>query len=360
MPMPPLGAGKRRRVVSMLRAGKKSYDEIAAAVGVGQGTVSRVAKEEGIPSARARRTANKVERVHAEVKKGGTFEEVAARAGVNKDSARRMSRMAPPVAGGAVPPEPETPFPKAVQRKSESFHIDTPGHWLILSDVHIPQHEEAVVRAAVQQARRDGAVGVILNGDILDCHEISDHDRDPSLPRYVEEAAMGRQFLTWLRSRLPDARVVYKMGNHEERLDRYVMARAPALQGLPGFNTETLLDFDGSGVEKVGDRRVIRLGKLHVLHGHEYRGGGGVNPARWLYLRARSVAVCGHFHRQSEHRARNIADKVEVAWSLGCACDLKPYYAPLNDWGHGFGMVDVSAGGEFAVRNFAVVDGKVT
>ncbi|AMV23409.1 hypothetical protein VT84_03300 [Gemmata sp. SH-PL17] len=241
----------------------------------------------------------------------------------------------------------------------EPFRIDTPGRWLILSDIHAPYHDRTTLELAVREAKRRGVVGVLLNGDTLDSHEISSHDKDPSAPRYVEEVEVGRKLLAWIRDQFPNARLVLKEGNHEERLSRYIIQRAPALFGLEGIDLPGLLHFKDFGAEWVNDKRVISLGKLCVVHGHEYRGGGGVMPARWLYLRTRYVAMCGHFHRSSEYGDRDIRGKEERAWSLGCACYLFPRYMPLNSWNHGCAFVEVSSSGGFSVENKRVHDGEL-
>lgn len=239
------------------------------------------------------------------------------------------------------------------------FTIDTPGQWLILSDIHVPYHDRTTLELAVTEAKRRGVVGVLLNGDTLDSHEISNHDREPSAPRYVDEIDTGKKLLAWIRAQFPKARIVLKEGNHEERLRRYIIQRAPALFGLEGIDLPDLMHLADCGAEWVCDKRVIQLGKLCVVHGHEYRGGGGVMPARWLYLRAKYVSMCGHFHRSSEHGERNIRGTEERSWSLGCACFLYPRYMPLNSWNHGFAFVDLFADGGFSVENKRVFKGAI-
>lgn len=253
----------------------------------------------------------------------------------------------------------ELPFPEPVKYQYDHFTISTPGRWLILSDVHVPYHDPTTIRLAVAEAKRREVKGVLLNGDTLDSHEVSAHDRDRTALRYTEEIERGKQFLAWLREQLPHARIVYKEGNHEERLQRYVSQRAPALEGLEGLDLQSLLHFSDYGVEWVGDKRVVRLGHLCALHGHEYRGGGGVMPARWLYLRTKYVSICGHFHRTSEHGERNVAGKEERAWSVGCACYLFPRYLPQNQWNHGFAFVEISSDNQFSVDNLRVFQGKI-
>lgn len=259
-----------------------------------------------------------------------------------------------PEAGGPSLPEP-------LDLVWETFHIDTPGNWLILNDVHLPFHDKRTVELAVEEARRRNVVGVLLNGDILDSGEISNHLRHRELPRYVEEIQVGKQFLGWLRSRFHGKRIVYKEGNHEDRLERYVVERAPALEGLEGLDLPSFLHLRDHGIEWVNHKRVIQMGKLNVIHGHEYKGGVStpVNPARGLYLKARSVALCGHFHRTSEHHSRNIRQQAEAAWSVGCACFLTPRWCPLNDWNLGFAFVHLGNDGNFEVENKRVLNGSV-
>jgi predicted phosphodiesterase len=252
-------------------------------------------------------------------------------------------------------------LPESINRESQPCPLDQPGWWLVLGDVHLPYHDRQVVEQAVRRAKRNRAVGVLLNGDVLDCHEISRFDKSPDDPRYNGEVAAGRQFLHYLRAQMPRAQIVFKEGNHEERLYSYLFGRAPALFGLDVLTWPSLLHFRQYGVEHVGDRRVVHMGKLNVIHGHEYRPNiqAPVNPARGLFLRAKSVAMCGHFHQTSEHHEPNINGKAQGAWSSGCACGLKPLYMPLNKWNHGFALVHVGQQGDFEIRNLRVLNGEV-
>lgn len=264
----------------------------------------------------------------------------------------------PPMPASAQDARSPADLPESRPEEYTRYMLDTGGVWLILGDVHLPYHDSGTLLAAVAEAKRRGVTGVLLNGDLLDCHEISDHDKDPKAARYTDEISTGVQFLAWLRGQLPAARIVYKEGNHEERLTRYVLSRAPALFGLDGVNIPAFMKLSDYGVEWVGDRKVIGLGKLSIVHGHEYQGGGGVNPARWLYLRARSVAMCGHFHRVSEHHETDIRGRASGSWSVGCACFLSPRYRPLNDWSHGFAIVESYNDGWFRVENRRIIQGK--
>ena len=259
-------------------------------------------------------------------------------------------------------PKPAPPsLPEPVERQASPYDLCRRGRWLVLSDVHLPFHDKATVEAAVREAKRVSATGVLLGGDVLDCHELSRWDKSPDDPRYRDEVAMGRQFLAYLRHQLPYAKFVFKDGNHEERLVNYLITRAPALFGLDVLTLPNLLHFNKYRIEHVTDRRVIKLGRLSFIHGHEHRvASQAVNPARGLFLRAKSVALCGHFHQSSEHHEPNIVGKPLGAWSLGCACGLAPFYMPLNKWNHGFAIVEIANNNlDFSVRNLRVLNGEV-
>lgn len=252
------------------------------------------------------------------------------------------------------------PLPESLERSSQATLVDAEGWWLVLSDVHIPFHNRKTVELAIKTAREYKAAGVLLNGDILDYHGISRFDRTPDDVRYQAEITAGRQFFEYLRNELPRARIVYKGGNHEERLFLYLVRKAPELFGLDVLTTPALLQLDRHAVEYYEDRRVVKLGKLSVIHGHEYPGASNpVNPARGLFLRAKSTALTSHFHQSSEHHEPTIGGKPMGAWSIGCACQLNPLWHPFSKWNHGYAMVRIYKQGEFSVRNLRVMDGAV-
>jgi predicted phosphodiesterase len=301
----------------------------------------------------------------------GTVEGVARELGCSKISARKYGKWAAqkvavsPAALPATLPDPAPlaggpALPEAVPYEYKAFAIDTPGACGVLSDIHVPYHDKRTVEAWVADCERMGARSIFLNGDVLDFYQLSDYLRDPSKPRMREEILKGRQLLEYLRSKFPRARIVYKEGNHDERLKRYLATRAPDMLDLEDIRLERLLHAADYGVEWVEDKRVVMVGKLPVIHGHEYRGGGGVMPARWLYLRTGESAMMGHLHQPTFYSFRTLTGKEVGMWSVGCACHLSPLYAPLNQWGHGWAVIEVSAGGEFHVHNRRMLrDGQV-
>jgi hypothetical protein len=83
-----------------------------------------------------------------------------------------------------------------------------------------------------------------------------------------------------------------------------------------------------------------------------------VNPARWLYLRAQATALCGHFHRTSNHTETDMDGAPTATWSAGCLCGLTPKWLRYNKWNQGFAYIE-SDGYDFRVENLRIIEGKV-
>jgi predicted phosphodiesterase len=231
----------------------------------------------------------------------------------------------------------------------------------VLSDIHIPYHDRVAVVTALKHAKRSGADTVLLNGDTVDFFSISRWEKDPRKRNLGREIKTAREFIRTVRELFPKARIIFKVGNHEDRWESYLSVKAPELLSMEEFQLDAVLELNKCGVEYVAECRPIRLGRLNVMHGHEYKFAisNPVNAARGLFLRAKAYAMCGHFHQKSEHSENNVEGKSIATWSTGCLCDMHPDYAPLNNWTHGFAMVHVFSDGKFEVQNHKISGGKV-
>lgn len=239
-------------------------------------------------------------------------------------------------------------------------HKLTGSRLLVLADIHVPYHDPRALEPAVEWGDKHEPDTVILLGDFLDCHRLSKFEPDARARLFHEELQTARAMVKAIKAAIPRARVVYKLGNHDERLERYIAAKAPELLGVDEWSLKHL--FRGLGLTIVGEKRVMVAGRLNLIHGHEYKGGcaSPVNPARGLFLRAKACSMCGHQHQSSTHDETNIEGNVVGTWSVGCLCHLHPQYMPLNRWTHGVAMVDVDqATGWFEATNRKIIHGRV-
>lgn len=254
---------------------------------------------------------------------------------------------------------PAPPLPDAIERDTSALEMDSPGWWWVVSDIHFPFHDKTAIELGCKEAKKRNCVGILLNGDIIDCLGLSSkfHKR-PDEHMFQTELDCWEAFITWLRFHFPKIPIIYKRGNHEERFELY-LAKFPEFFGIKHIQFQNVMEFEKHGVVDVKDGRVIMLGKLPVLHGHEYRGGisAPVNPARGAYLKLQHTVLVGHSHVTSEHTEKDMFDEVRVVWSTGCNCTLKPRYATYNKWNHGGAFVEVGKDGTYEMHNYKIIQG---
>jgi len=248
-------------------------------------------------------------------------------------------------------------IPKSDTRPLKDYKL-TQGNWLLLSDIHIPYHNEEALEIALQYGEDNKADHILLNGDTCDFYNVSSYNKDPEERNLSNELQKTRQFLAHLRERFPQATIVFKIGNHEDRWEKFLINKAPELLGISQFQMNEILNFDKWDVDLVTSMQKIKAGKhLTILHGHETRN-SGVYPARTMLNRTKVCSIAGHNHRTSTYGEKTADDKYLYAWTLGCLCDMKPDYMPINQWNHGFGFLELK-GNDFTVRNLRIINGEI-
>ena len=230
---------------------------------------------------------------------------------------------------------------------------------LILSDIHFPYHDKEALEIALNYGLKNNCTSLLINGDMLDFYQLSRFDKDPRKRHFQEEIEMGRDFL--LQCSKHFKHVYFKLGNHCERYEKYLYVKAPEFLNVPDFQFKVLLKAAEMGVHVIEDKRIIDLGYLNILHGHEFLGATSqaVNPARGLFLKTNESCVIGHLHKSSEHNQVTLNGKLITTWSTGCLCDLHPEYARINNWNHGFALVEVKSDGSYRLHNKRIYNKKV-
>jgi len=265
-------------------------------------------------------------------------------------------------------------MPEPVLESWEPLCIDGPARVGVLSDIHVPYHDKSALETAVTECKRHRCDVVILNGDTIDFYGISRFEKDPERRTPTQEIRDAVQLMRWIQQQLPKARMIWKDGNHDERLSKFVLHNAPVLWSLQQVRLPNVLGWEMAeqtgrestkleryGWEYVTDKRPIMAGKLPILHGHELPGGGSsaVNPSRGAYLRTAHTVLIGHQHRTSQHTEPDMFHEEVACFSTGALCGLYPAFARINKWNHGFALVDVAADQEFDVRNLRIAEGKI-
>lgn len=248
----------------------------------------------------------------------------------------------------------EYKIPKSLVPKKRTVRIPD-GKTLLLSDIHLPYHDVDALECALEHGH--DADNVILNGDTVDFYATSRWESDPNHRDLAGELQAARQFLMHLRGRFPKANIYFKIGNHEERWEKYLWRKAPELCGVPDFKLEKLLRFEDLDIQEIGGRQLTKAGSLWILHGHEFFNTfDPVNFARTLQVKTGVCTIAGHKHKSSQHSVKSMDGDTIACWSMGCLCDLEPDYMPVNQWNLGFAEV-IHKGKKFDVNNYRIIDG---
>ena len=249
-------------------------------------------------------------------------------------------------------------LPESEESKYEPFILKA-NRLAVLSDIHVPYHSIEAVTAAFDKIKEEKPDAILLNGDTIDFYGLSRFMKDPRKRSVAHELQALNEFLDVLQQF--EAKIYYKLGNHCERYEMYLMHKAPELLGISEFKFENLLKAKERGMQVIGEKRIIKANKLNIIHGHEYPSVfSPVNIARGLYMKGKVSAMQGHNHQVSEHTETDMNGEIVTTWSLGCLCELNPAYMPLNRWGHGMAIVDLSDNKkDFEVRNYRIYKGKI-
>jgi predicted phosphodiesterase len=224
---------------------------------------------------------------------------------------------------------------------------------LIISDLHFPFHDKRAIETALNY--RDKIDTIVLLGDLMDIYQGSRFSKDPSIAKLKDELNITKEFLKHIREKFKTAQIYYYEGNHEMRMDRYVMDHAPILFGMESIRLHNLLELKKQGIVWVENGVGMKISSLHLLHGNEAGSRGGINIARTMILKTNDNCLFGNFHKTQESSGRNLDGKEFANWSIGCLCNLKPRYMPINAWNLGFALLHID-GKEFEVSNKRILE----
>ena len=229
---------------------------------------------------------------------------------------------------------------------------------VVASDIHYPYQDAAGYELFVKVVTDLQPNILVLLGDIMDCYAVSAHDKDANRgtpAAFKEELVYARTKLGELRDRLPNTRIIYKEGNHETRLSRYISKNAAVLSNIAALTLPELLSLNELKIEWIPNDGRLRIGKMWHIHGNEI-GGSGMSPARLKYTRMQCNFIFGHHHQRDKFRPRAYDGSQHGAYANPCLCDLEPEYAHhTHNWSLGFTIIDHDTDGTFQVEEIEIV-----
>jgi hypothetical protein len=234
----------------------------------------------------------------------------------------------------------------------------------IIPDVHTPYHDEQALECALRALEGWRPTKVVVLGDFVDFACVSTYVKDPRrvAPLAVEiaaaNAALDRIDAACKRAGCRDK--TFLLGNHEVRLELYIMRSAPELVGHVQSVEHMLSLHRRPGWTVVPYKRAVQIGHMRLSHDF---GRAGVNAARQAVLDVGESAVFGHTHRLSVHYQGTVAGRRLVGATLGWlgdpeAIDYRHQDLVRRDSQHGFGVAHVLDGGLFWLQAIPIVEGR--
>jgi predicted phosphodiesterase len=233
---------------------------------------------------------------------------------------------------------------------------------LLISDLHIPYHDNQAIELAFDYGVKHGVNTVFINGDLLDFHHLSKFIKDPRKRSVKHEFDTAKAFLVSLRATFPDAHIYWLKGNHCMRYEHWLMTKAHEIFDDEYYHLENRLRLNEERIHIIDDKALVKAGKLAITHGHHIMRGffSPVNSARGAWMKSKQSVIISHVHKVSSHMENNLDGQTFGTWSTGCLCELRPDYSPLvANYQSGFAHITTDASGDFSVRNWHIIDGKL-
>lgn len=227
---------------------------------------------------------------------------------------------------------------------------------LLLPDMHVPLHDERAVKLVLKVAKAIKPQRLISVGDMFDMLSMSQHDSPTDKKTMLqEEVYEGNKMLDRLDS-LGCKDKVLILGNHEDRLARYLVKHAPTL--FDSLTIEGLFHLKERGWKTVPYRSHVTYGKISYIHD---TGGAGAYAAQRSGAVFESSVVQGHTHRLTQSYFGNAHGETHTAVSLGWlgSKEAATYMHPISvtrNWQKGFGLSYQEPGGNTHVQTVPIVE----
>ena len=219
------------------------------------------------------------------------------------------------------------------------------------TDEHYPYQDEHAILVA-QKILSDFKPDVRITGsDGLDFYTISHFDKNPErilkggLQREIDLWKAGQR--AW-RDAAPTAAAFYLIGNHEDRLRRYLW-RHPELYDLEVLKLPNILGMAELGIYWEKDKgedanlELVLNNRLVIKHGSLTRKWSAYSARAELEAELFAIStMTAHTHRGGSHFATTRRGVVQ-AYECFCLCDLNPEYVKHPNWQQGIVLAEVNA-----------------
>lgn len=210
---------------------------------------------------------------------------------------------------------------------------------LFIPDTHFPFVDKKALAKVIKIIKAERPTHVIQAGDLLDLYSFSRYEKDANFTNPKSELNQGlemaKAFWKAVRAAVPKAKCFQLIGNHEDRLSKYIAKNAPELEGMVQTIQE-LFDFPGVKVLSSSKEHLVIDGVVYT-HGHYTKLG---DHAKFY----RKACVHGHSHRIGIFYERTVDGLI---WEMDCgfladekALPLQYTQSRFSKWTKAVGIVE--------------------
>lgn len=231
------------------------------------------------------------------------------------------------------------------------------GDWIaVLGDLHAPYVDYSAFNVTCQILEDLQPFAVVLNGDNLDCYQISKYSQDPKRKLEFQADITECNECIWrLFEASGDAAMFYTEGNHERRMTDFLW-KNPELSSLDALVMPTLLGLKDVGATWLPERERLMFGDWLITHGTSCCSKAGAT-AQKMIDRFGCSGISNHVHRLAQV-SRTIWNKQHTWIENGALCDLSMPYLDTADWQHGFTILHKDTDGQVWPEVISIRDGR--
>lgn len=227
---------------------------------------------------------------------------------------------------------------------------------LLVPDSHIPYEDKEAFDLMLKVARELKPTYLVVLGDLGDFYDISKYIKDPRhRVSFTEEVDAVNKRLDQL-DELKAEHKIFLEGNHEVRLQSYILSNAPAL--IDAYNVQQAFELRRRNYRFIKYRDDTRIGKLYLCHDAGY---AGINAIKQTYDAYHHNVAFGHTHGLGVRYFGNAVGESHTCINVGWLGDKKyiDYAARVKaarTYITGFGLGYLSDNGNVFVQPVPIVD----
>jgi predicted phosphodiesterase len=209
---------------------------------------------------------------------------------------------------------------------------------VVISDIHCPFQDKPLINAILKFIADSNPERLIIAGDLIDFYSISPFDRCLERAENMQyELDEARMILKNFKDAANDMKIFLILGNHEDRFEKYLNRKAPALRGLRDLTIERQLSMPEMNITLVPYIYEIMPGFI-IKHGESV----GRYPARGEYNKEFCNGISGHGHKTDI--CRSYSYKNDRGWySIGHLANksiIDKHYSKACRWSQSFAIID--------------------